>query len=154
MFWRQSKPFQNTHHCFCFRQIKDTPTPSLLLLSHFSRVRLCATPQTAAHQAPPVPGILQATTLEWVAISFSNARKWKGKVKSLSRVQRFATPRTACSPPGSSVHGIFQARVLLELLSFRHPNPNKLQEVFLIRSALFSVLPPGTPILIKSFTNE
>ena len=44
----------------------------LLLLSHFSPVRLCVTPQTAAHQAP-VPGILQARTLEWVAISFSNA---------------------------------------------------------------------------------
>ena len=40
----------------------------------------------------PVPGILQARTLEWVAISFSNARKWK--VKSLSRVQLFQTPRT------------------------------------------------------------
>ena len=44
----------------------------LLLLSRFSRVRLCATPETAAHQAPlslgsPVPGILQARTLEWVA---------------------------------------------------------------------------------------
>ena len=45
----------------------------LLLLSLFSRVRLCATPQMAAHQAPLVPGILQARTLEWVAISFSNA---------------------------------------------------------------------------------
>ena len=42
------------------------------MLSHFSRVRLCATPEMAAHQAP-VPGILQARTLEWVAISFSNA---------------------------------------------------------------------------------
>ena len=46
----------------------------LLLLSRFSRVRLCATPETAAHQAP-IPGILQARTLEWVAISFSNAQK-------------------------------------------------------------------------------
>ena len=45
----------------------------LLLLSRFSYVRLCATPQMAAHQAPPVPGILQARTLERVAISFSNA---------------------------------------------------------------------------------
>ena len=45
----------------------------LLLPSRFSRVRLCATPETAAHEAPPVPGILQARTLEWVAISFSNA---------------------------------------------------------------------------------
>ena len=47
----------------------------LLLLSRFSRVRLCGTPQMAAHQGhhPAVPGILQARTLEWVAISFSNA---------------------------------------------------------------------------------
>ena len=42
----------------------------------------------------PVPGILQAGTLEWVAISFSNAWKWKGKVKLLSRVQLLATPWT------------------------------------------------------------
>ena len=42
-----------------------------------------------------VPGILQARTLEWVAISFSNAWKWKVKVKSLSRVQLLATLWTA-----------------------------------------------------------
>ena len=40
----------------------------------------------------PVPGILQARTLEWVAVSFSNACKWKGKVKSLSHVRHLATP--------------------------------------------------------------
>ena len=46
--------------------------------------------------SPPgsVPGILQATTLEWVAISFSNAWKWKVKVKLLSPVRLLATPRT------------------------------------------------------------
>ena len=43
----------------------------------------------------PVPGILQARTLEWVATSFSNAWKWKVKVKSLSRVRLFSTPWTA-----------------------------------------------------------
>ena len=43
----------------------------------------------------PVPGILQARTLEWVAISFSNTCKWKVKVKLLSRVQPSATPWTA-----------------------------------------------------------
>ena len=43
----------------------------------------------------PVPGILQARTLEWGAISFSNAWKWKVKVKSLSRVRLLATPWTA-----------------------------------------------------------
>ena len=58
-----------------------------------------------------VPGILQARTLELVAISFSNAWKWKVKGKSLSRVWLFVTPWTS-SLPGSSVHGIFQARVL------------------------------------------
>ena len=42
-----------------------------------------------------VPGILQARILEWVAISFSNAWKWKVKVKSLSRARLFATPWTA-----------------------------------------------------------
>ena len=43
----------------------------------------------------PVPGILQARTLEWVAISFSNAWEWKEKVKSFSRVQLLPTPWTA-----------------------------------------------------------
>ena len=49
----------------------------------------------------PVPGILQARTLEWVAISFSNALKWKVKGKSLGHVRRSATPWTAAqkAPP-------------------------------------------------------
>ena len=49
----------------------------------------------------PVPGILHARTLEWVAISFSNAWKWKVKVKSLSRVWLLASPWTAAyqAPP-------------------------------------------------------
>ena len=49
----------------------------------------------------PVPGILQARTLEWVAIAFSNAWKWKVKVKSLSPVWLVATPWTAAyqAPP-------------------------------------------------------
>ena len=49
----------------------------------------------------PVPGILQARTLEWVAISFSNAWKWKVKVKSLSRFWLLATPWTGAyqAPP-------------------------------------------------------
>ena len=54
--------------------------------------------------SPPgsaVPGILQARTLEWVVISFSNAPEWKVKVRSLSRVQPSATPWTAAfqAPP-------------------------------------------------------
>ena len=49
----------------------------------------------AAHQASPIPGILQARTLEWVAISFSNAWVWKMKGKVLSCVWLLATPWTA-----------------------------------------------------------
>ena len=63
--------------------------------------------------SPPcssVPGILQARALEWVAIAFSNAWKWKVKVKSQS-CPTLCDPMD-CSPPGSSTHGIFQARVL------------------------------------------
>ena len=63
----------------------------------------------------PIPGILQARTLEWVAISFSNAWKWKVKVESQSEVAQLCP--TLSDPmdyslPGSSVHGIFQAGVL------------------------------------------
>ena len=61
---------------------------------------------------PTVPGILQARTLEWVAISFSKAWKLKVEVKSLSRVWLLATDPIDSSLPGSSIHGIFQARVL------------------------------------------
>ena len=66
----------------------------LLLLSRFSRVRLCDLID-GSPPGSPVPGILQARTLEWVAISFSNAWKWKVKVKLLSRVRLLATPWTA-----------------------------------------------------------
>ena len=79
-------------------------------------LQLCPTlcdPIDSSPPGSPVPGILQARTLEWVAISFSNA--WKWKVKSESEVtQSCPTPSDPmdCSPPGSSVHGIFQARVM------------------------------------------
>ena len=58
-------------------------------------------PIDGSQPGSPVPGILQARTLEWVAISFSNALKWKVKVKSLSRVRLFETPWTAAyqAPP-------------------------------------------------------
>ena len=67
-------------------------------------LQLCPTlwdPRDGRPPGSPIPGILQARTLEWVAIAFSNAWKWKGKVKSLSRVQLLATPWTAAfqAPP-------------------------------------------------------
>ena len=67
-------------------------------------VQSCPTPWDPIDSSPPgspVPGILQARTLEWVAISFSSAWKWKVNVKSLSHVRLFATPWTAAyqAPP-------------------------------------------------------
>ena len=58
-------------------------------------------PIDGSQPGSPVPGILQARTLEWVAISFSNAWKWKVKVKLLSRVRLLATPWIAAhqAPP-------------------------------------------------------
>ena len=58
-------------------------------------------PRDGSPPGSPVPGILKARTLEWVAISFSNAWKGKVKVKSLSRVWLFTTPWTAAhqAPP-------------------------------------------------------
>ena len=115
-------------------------------------------PTEGSPPGSPVPGILQARTLEWAATSFSSAWEWKVKVKSLSRAQLLATPCTAayqaplslgfsrqehwsglplhcllqcirvksesevaqscptlrdpmdCSPPGSSMHGIFPGK--------------------------------------------
>ena len=61
-------------------------------------------PMDGSPPGSPVPRILQARTLEWVAISFSSAC-------ILSRFRLCATPMDS-SPPGSSVHGILQARVL------------------------------------------
>ena len=81
-----------------------------LLPSHSSRVRLCATPQTAAHRAP-------------LSVGFSRQEHWSGlpfpspmhEVKSESEVAQSCPTLSDpmdCSLPGSSVHGIFQARVL------------------------------------------
>ena len=80
-------------------------------------LQLCPTlcdPIDGSPPGSPIPGILQARTLEWVAISFSNAWKWKWKVKSESEVAQ-SCPTVPdpmdCSPPGFSAHEILQARV-------------------------------------------
>ena len=82
----------------------------LLLLSHFSRVRLCATPQTAAHQAPPSLGFSRQK--HWSGLPFPSpmqeSEKWKWSHWVVSNSQ----DPMDCNLPGSSVHGIFQARVL------------------------------------------
>ena len=60
-------------------------------------------PTDGSPPGSPVPGILQARTLEWVAISFSNARKWKVEVNSLSRVRGLVTPGTAAHQAPASM---------------------------------------------------
>ena len=70
----------------------DSPGKNTGMGCHFL---LQCNPIDGSPPGSPVPGILQARTLEWVAISFSNAWKWKVKVKSLSRVGLLATPWTA-----------------------------------------------------------
>ena len=67
-------------------------------------IQLCPTlcdPWDGSPSGSTVPGILQARTLEWVAISFSKAWKWKVKAKSLSGVRLFTIPWTAAyqAPP-------------------------------------------------------
>ena len=73
---------------------------------------LCV-PIDGSSPGSPVSGILQARTLEWVAISFSNAWKWKLESESevVQSCPTLSDPMD-CSLPGSSAHGIFQARVL------------------------------------------
>ena len=58
----------------------------------------------------PVAGILEARTLEWVAISSSNV--WKWKESEVAQLCPTPSDPMDCSPPGSSIHGIFQASVL------------------------------------------
>ena len=77
---------------------------SKLMLCYAKSLQSCPTlcdPIDSSQPGSPIPGILQARTLEWVAISFSNAWKWKVKVKSLSRVRPSTTPWTAAyqAPP-------------------------------------------------------
>ena len=77
-------------------------------------LQLCLTLCDPIDSSPPgstVPGSLQARTLEWVAISFSNAWKWKSESEIAQSCPTLHDPMD-CSLPGSSIHGIFQARVL------------------------------------------
>ena len=78
--------------------------PFPILVAAAKSLQSCPTlcdPIDGSPPGSPIPGILQARTLEWVAISFSNAWKWKVKVKSLSRVRLLVTPWTAAhqAPP-------------------------------------------------------
>ena len=89
-----------TAELFKIAKTQKQPTATATVKSLQSCPILCD-PVDGSPSGSPIPGILQARTLEWVAISFSNAWKWKVIVKSLSRVQLFTTPWTAAyqAPP-------------------------------------------------------
>ena len=85
------------------REVCNLFVPQFIIFAAKS-LQLCPTlcdPIDGSPLDSPVPRILQARTREWVAISFSNAWKWKVKVKSLSRARLLATPWTAAhqAPP-------------------------------------------------------
>jgi len=104
----------------------------------------------------PVPGILQARVLEWVAISFSNAWKWKVKVKSLGRVWLFATPWTAAyqAPPsmGFSRQEYWSGVPLPSPFQPLMPNKYKLEGWFYDRLALdiLTAIQGGTCVIIHT----
>ena len=77
------------------------PSPATAAAKSLQSCLTLCNPIDGSRPGSAVPGILQARTLEWVAISFSNVWQWKGKVKSLSHVWLFATPWTAAhqAPP-------------------------------------------------------
>ena len=95
------------------RQISPSYTQTtlwlvLLLLSHFSHVQLCATPETAAHQAPQSLGFSRQE--HWSGLPFpSPMHESESEVTQLCLTLRDPMD---CSLPSSSTHGIFQARVL------------------------------------------
>ena len=94
------KRTRKSHHLQQYGWTWRTLLLLLLLLSYFSRVRLCD-PIDGSPPGSPIHGIFQARLLEWGAIAFSNVWKWKVKGKSLSLVCFLATPWTAAyqAPP-------------------------------------------------------
>ena len=96
-------------------------------------LQLCPTlcnPIDGSPSGSPVPGILQARTLEWVAISFSKAWKWKMKVKLLSHVWLFMTPWSAAHQAPPSMGFSRQEYWSGVPLTFLNPFHGKDQNVF------------------------
>ena len=103
--------FQSCGHCWvfqiCWRIEYSTFTASAAAAELLQSCLTLCDPTDSSSPGSPIPGILQARTLEWVAISFSNAWKWKGKVKSLSHA--LLSDPMDCSLPGSSILSIWNS---------------------------------------------
>ena len=82
----------------------------LLLLSHFSRVQLCATPEMAAHQAPTSLGFSRQE--HWSGLPFPSPVHESENESEVTQLCPTPSNPMDCSLPGSSIHGICQARVL------------------------------------------
>ena len=96
------------------KHVSSTGETNYSVIAAAKSLQSCPTlcdPIDGSPPGSPIPGILHARILEWVAISFSSAWKWKVKVKLLSHVWLLATPWTAGYQAPPSV-GFFQARVL------------------------------------------
>ena len=96
-WWRSFLYSSSVYSCYLF-------LISSASVAAAKSLQLCPTlcdPIDGSPPGSPIPGIFQARTLEWVAISFSNVWKWKVKVKSLSSVWPSGTPWTAAyqAPP-------------------------------------------------------
>ena len=102
------------HFCICWLTLSGISFLHLLFAATAAAAKSlqsCPTlcdPIDGSPPGSPVPGILQARTLEWVAISFSNACKHAKSLQSCPTL----CDLIGSSPPGSSVHGILQARIL------------------------------------------
>ena len=110
LYFHSWKSFKVTHlmnHMKNPISALSDPFPSLAAAAAAAKsLQLCLTlchTIDGSPLGPPVPGILQARTLEWVATSFSNAGKWKVKVKSLSHAWLIATPWTAAHQASPSM---------------------------------------------------
>ena len=98
----------------CWKKVMNVATGFRNSAAAAKSLQSCPTLCNTIDGSPPgspVPGILQARTLEWVAISFSNAWKVKSESEVTQSCSTLSDPIDR-SLPGSSVHGIFQARVL------------------------------------------
>ena len=122
-----SQPRDRTY-VFCI----DTATAAKSL---HSCPTLCD-PIDSSPPGSPIPGILQARTLEWVAISFSNAWKWKVKVKSLSRIWLLATPWTAA----------YQAPSFIGFSRQEYWSGVPLPSPPALICEFFTAVPPGKPL--------
>ena len=98
---RKFSQLKNIFHVYQYLSISVATAAAATAAKSLQSCPTLCDPIDCSPPGSPVPGILQARTLEWVAISFSNAWKWKVKVKSLSRIRLFVIPWTAAyqAPP-------------------------------------------------------